>query len=224
VISQPLKSLLRGDDCTEQFKTAYENRYTWDLGFKGYKGKCMLTRDDKTFEGQFIIDENLKFKVDYIFDTEAIKAISSQLWELTVHRIRRPFKEVHGLNTFTVGDFNEIGMEVLVGGKNKGDSYRINNNSVTMVYRHIHGVVVNILTKDTFETGSGYLSTNYTSQYFDPQNNNPKGSITTFSDTFNNLSDNGPWVLTERIITGNRGSESVAFKELFSFYDLTYLK
>lgn len=96
------------------------------------------------------------------------KAISSQLWEVAIHRVRRSFEQTHGKNTFTFGDTNEIGSEVIVGGKNEGDKYRVKNDVVTMVYRHIHGNLIIILTKDVTHTGNGYLSKSYSSQYLDP--------------------------------------------------------
>ena len=30
-----------GSDCTAAFRAAYENRYTWEPGFAGYKGLCV---------------------------------------------------------------------------------------------------------------------------------------------------------------------------------------
>ena len=72
-----------------------------------------------------------------------------------------------------VGNINDIGLEVIVGGKNHGDRYRIKNNVITMVHRHIHGSLVNIFTKTITDTGEGYLSNSYTSQYLDPDSGNP---------------------------------------------------
>ena len=60
-------------------------------------------------------------------DEKIKKAISSQLWEVAIHRVRRSFEQTHGNNTFAFGDTNEIGSEIIVGGKNKG------NNTVNKV-------------------------------------------------------------------------------------------
>ena len=61
-----------------------------------------------------------------------------------------------------------MGTEVIVGGKGEGDRYRIKDDVVTMVHRHIHGTVVTIFTTDVTDTGAGYLSHTYMSQYADP--------------------------------------------------------
>ncbi|MFM9087959.1 MAG: DUF3386 family protein, partial [Cyanobium sp.] len=117
-----------------------------------------------------------------------------------IHRVRRSFEQTHGENTFTAGDTDAVGTEVVVGGKNAGDRYRIKDNVVTMVHRHIHGTVVTIFTKSITETGQGYLSHTYTSQYSDPATGESRGGTTHFEDTFVPLTDQGPWVLNRRLV------------------------
>ena len=34
---------LKGTNCTQLFKAAYENRYTWESDFLGYAGICSWT-------------------------------------------------------------------------------------------------------------------------------------------------------------------------------------
>ena len=155
---------MTGKDCTHLFKSAYENRYTWESDFSGYEGRCSWTDGEREVEGSFCLGQDLKATVKGIDDEKIHKAISSQLWEVAIHRVRRSFEQTHGKNTFTFGDTNEIGSEIIVGGKNKGDRYRVKNDVVTMVYRHIHGNLIIILTKDVTHTGTGYLSKSYSSQ------------------------------------------------------------
>ena len=120
--------------------------------------------------------------------------------EVAIHRVRRSFEDTHGQNTFTAGDSNETGLEVVVGGKHNGDRYRIKNDVVTMVHRHIHGTVVTIFTTSVTQTGAGYLSHTYTSQYSNPATGAPRGGVNTFTDTFVPLPDGGPWVLAQRTV------------------------
>ena len=42
---------VKGADCTYLFKAAYENRYTWEPKFSGYKGKCSWTDGENEFRG-----------------------------------------------------------------------------------------------------------------------------------------------------------------------------
>ena len=175
---------IKGSDCKEFFRRAYQNRYTWPSDFSGYQGKCLWNNQDKSYEGSFKIDKDLKVKIYGIEDDKIIKLFSSQLWEVAIHRIRRSFDTTHGHNTFTFGGINNVGTEVIVGGKNKGDRYRIKDNIVTMVYRHIHENLVEIYTEDVINTDKGYLSKSYTSQYLDKSTGQPKTARSYFLDSF----------------------------------------
>jgi len=212
-----------GSDCTAQFRAAYENRYTWDPGFGGYQGRCIWEQGDQRVEGSFQVGADLKAQVEGIEDETVHKAVASQLWEVAIHRVRRSFEQTHGENTFTAGDTDAVGTEVIVGGKNAGDRYRIQNDVVTMVHRHIHGTVVTIFTESTTDTGSGYLSRSYTSQYADPATGVPRGGVSRFTDTFVPLSVAGPWVLQERVVETEALGDQPAGRQVFRFENLAPL-
>lgn len=209
-----------GSDCREAFRAAYENRYTWDPGFSGYSGRCIWQQGERTVEGRFQVGADLKAKVTGVDDAEVEKAMASQLWEVAIHRVRRTFDQVHGDNTFTAGSTTDEGLEVLVGGKGEGDRYCIKNRVVTMVHRHIHGTVVTIHTGSTTDTGSGYLSRTYTSQYADPTTGELKGGKSTFDDRFVPLKGEGPWVLASRRVITAAGSGEDVSEQTFLFEDL----
>ena len=211
-----------GSDCRDAFQAAYQNRYTWEPGFGGYKGRCVWEQGDRRVEGRFQIGADLKAKVEGIDDAEVEKAIASQLWEVAIHRVRRPFEQVHSANTFTAGDSTDEGLEVLIGGKGEGDRYRIKADVVTMVHRHIHGTVVTIHTGSTTDTGSGYLSRNYTSQYSDPTSGEARGASSTFEDTFVPVGEQGCWVLERRAI-GSKDADGKDTLQVFEFNDLVAL-
>jgi hypothetical protein len=169
------------------------------------------------------VGADLKAQVEGISDEEVHKAVASQLWEVAIHRVRRSFEQTHGENTFTAGDSDAVGTEVIVGGKNAGDRYRIKGDVVTMVHRHIHGTVVTIFTESTTDTGSGYLSRSYTSQYADPASGAPRGGKSTFTDTFVPLTEAGPWVLQERVVETEAFGEQPAGRQVFRFENLAPL-
>jgi hypothetical protein len=210
-----------GSDVREAFRAAYENRYTWDSGFGGYQGRCLREADGEIVEGRFSVAADLKARVEGIEDAEAEKDLAAQLWEVAIHRVRRPFEQVHGENTFTAGDTDAVGLEVIVGGKGAGDRYRIKDDVVTMVHRHIHGTVVTIFTLSVTDTGAGYLSRTYTSRYADPASGEPRGGTSRFTDTFVPLAGSGTWVLSERVVESEPatpgGSPS---RRVFRFEDL----
>ena len=212
-----------GSDLRAAFRAAYENRYTWEPGFAGYGGQCVWEQDGQRVEGTFQVGADLKALVEGITDEAIHKAVASQLWEVAIHRVRRGFEQTHGDNTFTAGDTNAVGVEVIVGGKNTGDRYRIKGDVVTMVHRHIHGTVVTIFTESITDTGSGYLSQRYTSQYSDPATGEAKGGKSTFTDTFVPLTDAGPWVLGERVVETEAHADTPAGRQVFRFENLQQL-
>ncbi len=209
-----------GDDCRDAFKAAYENRYTWSDDFPGYSGECNFENHARRLNGQFNVGSDLKASVVGIEDQDINKLVTSQLWEVAIHRVRRRFDDVHGENVFIAGNEDDIGMEVYVKGKSEGDSYSIKNNIVTMVNRHIHGQLIEILTKSVTQTGHGYLSTEYTSQYYDPISRRPSGLKSNFNDTFIKLESSNFWVLSERTIKAENHESKIVTSDKFSFFNL----
>ncbi len=210
-------------NCTNFFKAAYENRYTWEHNFSGYKGACTWSDGERVIKGCFKLNKELKASVKDISDENIYKAIASQLWEVAIHRIRRSFEQTHGENTFTFGDENEIGKEILVGGKNNGDKYRVKNNVVTMVRRHIHGSLIIIETKEVLHTEKGYLSKSYSSQYLDTTSEKDLKGKNFYTDTFSPLFKGGPWVLCSRSIEKESFEGIESSKQTFSFSNLKSL-
>jgi hypothetical protein len=194
----------------ELFRRAYENRYTWDKSFPGYSADVILTQGEETFPGQVTVKANLSAQVLGIDNTEASKSIEGQLREVAIHRIRRSFEETHSQNTFEYGATDDTGaIEIFLGGKSSGDKYKLRNNEVCMVHRHIHGIVVTINTFSSHDTGTGYLSHRYDSIYADPQTGEIKGEKTTFEDNYEEVG--GFFILRERLVTTASG-ETMAFR------------
>ena len=132
-------------NCKEIFKEAYENRYTWPNKFNGYKGKCIFIENEKSFEGEFILGSNFKPEIINISDNDIVKRISSQLFEVAIHRVKREFNDVHKNNNFKFLGESEKGIKVEVSGKNEGDKYIVKDKKINMVFRKIHGVIIEIL-------------------------------------------------------------------------------
>jgi hypothetical protein len=167
------------------FRAAYENRYTWDQNFPGYTADVTYTHNGQTYTGQAKVGADLKPVVTGVADETAQKAIHGQLFEVAIHRVRRGFEQTHGQNTFSYGETLADGtVEILMGGKAEGDKYHVRNNEVSMVHRHIHGVVVTIHTFSSHDTGAGYLSHRYDSVYHDPETGEQKGGLSIFEDSY----------------------------------------
>ena len=187
-------------NCKEIFKEAYTHRYTWPDSFNGYLGKCIFTNNQKSTEGDFILESNLKPQITNISDDEIVKGISSQLFEVAIHRVKRNFGEIHKNNNFKYVRKTERGVEIEVFGKNNGDRYIVKDKKINMVFRKIHGVIIEIFVEEFLDTKNGFLSKKYTSQQLDIINSTPKSRKLEYDDTFVNLGINNIWVLESRII------------------------
>ena len=182
------------------FREAYDCRYTWPKFFNGYSGKCIFVENENATEGDFILDSSFKAQIKNISDNNIVKRISSQLFEVAIHRVKREFSEVHRNNNFKFLGETEKGMQMEVLGKNEGDRYIVKDKKINMVFRKIHGVVIEIFVKEFLDTGNGFLSSKYTSQQLDIEKLTPKSKKLEYEDNFINLENNNIWVLESRTI------------------------
>jgi len=206
-------------NCKEIFKEAYNNRYTWPNKFNGYSGKCIYVENKKSVLGDFVLDSNFKPKIFNISDNNVVKGISSQLFEVAIHRVRRQFSEVHKNNNFKFIGESYRGMRIEVLGKNEGDKYIVKDKRINMVFRKIHGVIIEIFVQEFIDTGDGYLSKKYSSQQLDIETLSPKSKLVEYEDNFVNLGINNIWVLESRILkfldeNNRKNKVKYIFKEL----------
>ena len=190
-------------NCKEIFKAAYEKRYTWNV-FNGMKGTCLYSFNNKFYEGFFYLNEKFKIEIKGIEEEEIVKRISSQLFDVSIHRVRREFSKVHSENNFQLLNNSEKGLEMIVSGKNEGDKYRVKNNCINMVYRKIHGFIIEIFVQDFLNTGNGYLSKRYTSIQLDQKNLAPITNKFQYEDEYIKIKQNHIWFMNSRIIQINQ--------------------
>ena len=209
-------------NCKELFKNAYERRYTWDSKFSGYKGKCIFSVNTDTYKGNFVLGKDFKPEIYNIDDQKIVKSISSQLFEVSIHRVKREFKEIHSKNNFNLIKDSESGIEMMVSGKSEGDKYRVKNNCINMVYRKIHGIIIEIFVQEFFDTGNGFLSKKYTSQQIDPNTLKANSLKLEYEDRFINIGSQDIWILNSRSIKYlNKNQEEE--RQNFIFEDLSLL-
>jgi hypothetical protein len=201
------------------FRAAYENRYTWDKSFPGYQADVTYKAGDSGISGRVCIDAKMRPQVMDLANEEATKAVLEQLQEIAIHRIRRDFEDTHGRNTFTYGETDETGaVEILMGGKAEGDHYKLRNNEVCKVHRHIHGIVVTIHTSSSHNTGKGYLSHRYDSVYHDPKTGEQRGGRIQFEDEYAQVGDY--FVLSRRAIATETDDGPQHQELIFSNFEL----
>ena len=191
---------LKEINCKDIFRKAYENRYTWKDGFNGYQGKCIFFINNDIYKGNFLLDKDFKPHIQEIDDKRIIKSISSQLFEVCIHRVKREFESVHSENNFNFLESSESGIEMSITGKNEGDKYRVKNDCINMVYRKIHGTIIEIFVEEFLDTGIGSLSKKYTSQHIDPVTLKANTQKLEYEDEFINIDKSDYWILNSRTI------------------------
>ena len=207
----------------EIFRKAYESRYTWKNEFTGYKGKCILSINENIYEGEFSLGKDFRPNIQKIEDEKIVKSIASQLFEVCIHRVKREFKSVHSENNFNLLKNSESGIEMSVSGKNQGDKYRVKNDCINMVYRKIHGTIIEIFVEEFLNTGIGSLSKKYSSQSIDPDTLKARSQKLEYEDEFININEGNHWILNSRTIKYlNQNQEEEIQK--FVFEDISLLK
>jgi hypothetical protein len=188
------------------FRAAYTNRYTWDSDFPGYTADVTYKQGDQVFTGKLRVNKDLSAEVTEVADEDVKKAIHGQAWEVAIHRVRRSFEQTHGNNTFTYGETDAEGaVEILLGGKSQGDRYKVHDNIVSLVHRHMHGVVITINTFSTQDTGEGYLAHRYDSVYHDPKTGEQKGGKNQLEDEHKKVGNY--WILSRRVISSDDATQ-----------------
>tara|TARA_B100000287_G_scaffold180452_1_gene170497 strand:- start:247 stop:525 length:279 start_codon:yes stop_codon:yes gene_type:complete len=90
-----------------------------------------------------------------------------------------------------------------------------------MVYRKIHGTIIEIFVKEFFDTGTGFLSKKYTSQQIDPNTLKPKTLKLEYEDRFINVGSKDIWILNSRFIKYlNKNQEEEIQKFVFDDINL----
>ena len=211
---------LKKINCKEIFRKAYERRYTWKNDFKGYQGKCIFMTNNIIHKGSFVLGKDFKPNIEKIEDENIVKSIASQLFEVCIHRVKREFKSVHSENDFNLLKNSEDGIEMNVLGKNQGDKYRVKNDCINMVYRKIHGSIIEIFVEEFLDTGIGFLSKKYCSQQIDPNTLNAKSQKLEYEDEFVNIGKKDYWILSSRTIkylnqNQEKETQKFVFEDLF---------
>ena len=91
-----------------------------------------------------------------------------------------------------------------------------------MVYRKIHGVIIEIFVQEFLDTGVGILSKKYTSQQLDPITLKANSIKLNYEDNFIKVAQNNIWLLNSRLIKYQNQKNELEMQK-FVFEDLTLL-
>ena len=111
---------------------------------------------------------------------------------------------------------------MIVSGKSEGDKYRVKDDCINMVYRKIHGIIIEIFVEEFFDTGSGFLSKKYTSQQIDQNTLKASSLKLEYEDKFINVGSKDIWILNSRFIKYLNKNQKEEIQK-FYFEDLSLL-
>ena len=92
-----------------------------------------------------------------------------------------------------------------------------------MVYRKIHGIIIEIFVEEFLDTGIGFLSKKYSSQQINPDTLNAKSQKLEYEDEFINIDEEDYWILKSRTIKYLKQNKEEETQK-FVFEDLSLLK
>jgi hypothetical protein len=154
----------------ELFRTAYENRYTWDKQFPGYSAEVSVRYNRELYHGLVQVNPDLSVAVKNI-DSEVVhQLVANQLQMEVTHRRRVPFETVHGQHTFELEGTNDTGaVQIREAGDQMKSYYKVQNQKITQVNRVMGDVTVTVNTLGFETPPEGYLADHYQSIFRNTQ-------------------------------------------------------
>ncbi|NEP47389.1 MAG: DUF3386 domain-containing protein [Moorea sp. SIO3C2] len=146
----------------ELFQAAYDNRYTWDENFPGYKADLEIKQGDEVYTGQVRINGDHSVDVSGFDDEKVKESVYNQMRDIVTHRKRSSFEKAHGKNQFSFGENDSTGaVEIFVKGDAMGSNYKVRGQEICHVSRVMGPMAFTINTNDSLDTGEGYISSGY---------------------------------------------------------------
>jgi hypothetical protein len=202
------------------FRTAYDNRYTWDENFPGYTGDIKLTQGEEVYTGKIKVNPDFTTEVTGIEDKKVTESIIYQLRDIVTHRKRNSFEKVHGKNNFSLGEKDHTSaVEIFVNGEAMGSKYKVRGKEICQVYRVMGAMAFYINTQSTFQTEEGYLPLIYDAIFLDAKTQEEKGKKT-FEEHYEKI---GNYYLPTHQIIESIDANGEGIKTIFEFFNFEFL-
>ncbi|MGF1491042.1 MAG: DUF3386 domain-containing protein [Microcoleaceae cyanobacterium] len=190
--------MTESNNAQELFRAAYEHRYTWDENFPGYSADIELKQGDEVYQGQVRINPDLTVEVSGIADEEVQQSVYTQLRDVVTHRKHSSFDKAHGKNSFSLGETDDTGaVEIQVSGDSMGSNYKVRGKEICLVSRVMGRMAFVINTKESLDTGEGYISQRYDAVFRNPQTQDVMRELD-FEDIFEKVGDY--YVMTRQVV------------------------
>jgi hypothetical protein len=180
------------------FRAAYENRYTWDENFPGYSADVEIKQGDEVYTGKVCINRDLTVEVTGIEDEKVQESVYNQMRDIVTHRKRSSFEKAHGKSEFSLGEEDHTGaVEILVKGDAMGSNYKVRGTEICQVSRVMGPMAFTINTKESLDTGEGYVSSAYNAIFRSSKTGDLKGKRE-FEETYEKVGDY--YVMTRQVV------------------------
>jgi hypothetical protein len=187
----------------ELFQAAYEHRYTWDENFPGYSAEVEIKQGDEVYSGKVRINRDLSVDVTGFADEKVQESVYNQMRDIVTHRKRSSFEKAHGKSEFTLGEEDSTGaVEILVKGDAMGSNYKVRGTEISQVSRVMGPMAFTINTKESLDTGEGYISAGYNAIFRNSKSGDLMGKRE-FEDTFEKVGDY--YVMTRQVVHAIEG-------------------
>ncbi|GAC1459206.1 MAG: DUF3386 domain-containing protein [Chamaesiphon sp.] len=207
-------------NASELFRAAYENRYTWDENFPGYSADIELKQGNEVYTGKARINSDLSVEVTGVEDEKVQESIYTQLRDVVTHRKRSSFAQAHGKHEFNLGEKDADGtIEILVKGDAMGSNYKIRGTEICQVSRVMGRMAFVINTKESLDTGTGYISTGYNAIFRNPQTDELIRKLE-FEETYEKV--DGYYIMTRQVVHSLEQGDQTTTE--FNFSDVKLLK
>lgn len=198
----------------ELFRSAYENRYTWDENFPGYSADIQLVQAEEVYTGKVRVNRDLSVEVTGIEDEQVQESVYTQLRDVITHRARSQFDKSHGKNEFNLGNTDETGaVEILVKGDAMGSNYKVRGTEICQVSRVMGRMAFVIDTHESLNTGKGYIATRYDAVFRNPQTNEIT-QVLKFEESYAQVGDY--YLLTQQIVQAYQNGQRTLTEFNFS--------
>ncbi len=216
LVSKNQSSSTSATSARDLFRSAYQNRYTWDSQFPGYIAIVEIRQGKENYKGRVRLNPDLSVEVTGIDDKDARQAVENQLAMIAVHRRQVPFEVAHKNSIFKLGATDRTGeVEIFQQGEKTKAHYKVFRQQIMQVNRILgpHSVTVNTL--NTEVTPEGYLATRYQTIFRNSQAEEVMGEMES-EDFYKKVG--GYYVLTRQVIRiseqGKRTTTELNFSDI----------
>jgi hypothetical protein len=194
----------------ELFQAAYENRYTWDANFPGYRADIEIKQGDEVYQGEVRINGDLTVEVTGIEDEKVQESVYNQMRDIVTHRKRSSFEKAHGRTSLVwVNQTLLVLWKSWVKGDAMGSNYKVRGTEISQVSRVMGPMAFTINTNESLDTGEGYVSTGYNAIFREAKTGNLK-TKREFEETYEKVGNY--YVMTRQVVHAIDGRKPTHYR------------